>query len=247
MLKNILFTALLSLLFLTACSTKEELAIVNEKWKYGASKSDDEISIKPIYDGISNFDDANNKNTRRDYTNVLSLHWLHNYSGAEYAIVEYRGKKGIITKDNKMVVKPIYDSITKLFNDFFIIKLDNKYGYMNSDFEVVQKPIFKNAREFLTDITFVQSNSDGKWSCITKDMELKDSVYDEVYNFSNGFAKVLKNSKWGYIDSSCKILVDPQYDYVYNFNKGYGKVIKNGKILYINTDAEEVPTDVVME
>ncbi len=248
MLRNILFTTLLSLLFLTGCSTKEKLAIINEKGKYGASKSDDEVSIKPIYDGVSNFDDANNKNIRTDYTNILSLHWLHNYFGAEYTIVEYRGKKGIVTKDNKMVVKPIYDLITKLFNGFFIIKLDNKYGYMNNNFEVVQKPIFKNAREFLTDVTFVQSNSDGKWSCITKDMELKDSVrYDEVYSFSNGFAKVVKNGKWGYVDSSCKILVEPQYDYAYNFNKEYAKVIKNGKNLYINTDAEEVPIDVVME
>ncbi len=241
MLKNILLTALLSLLFLTGCSTKEELAIINEKDKYGVSKNDDEIIIKPIYDELSNFDDRKNKNTKMGHPHIVNLHWLHNYYGNEYTIVKYRDKYGVVTKDNEMVVKPIYDSITKLFNGFFIIKLDDKYGYMNDEFEVVQKPIFKNVREFPSGVTFVQSNTNGKWGCLTKDMELKiNGVYDEIYNLYNGFARVVKSGRWGYLDDSCNVVVETEYDYVYDFSEEYAKVIKYGQIKYINSEGEEI-------
>ena len=163
MLKKVLITISLTILFFTGCSTKEEMAIVNEKGKYGVLDNNGNVIIKPVYDEISNFDDRNDKNIKTEHPHVLNLHWLHNYYGEEYAIAEYNGKYGVVNKKNEMVVKPIYDSISKLFNGFSVIKLDNKYGFLNDKFEVVQKPIFKEVREFLGNVTFVQSNANGKW------------------------------------------------------------------------------------
>lgn len=241
MLKKVLITTSLAILFLTGCSSKEEVAIINENGKYGVLEDNSEVIIKPIYDELSNFDDINNKNIKTDHPHVINLHWIHNYYGDEYAIAEYKNKYGIVNKDNEMVVKPIYDSITKLFNGFSVIKLDNKFGYLNDDFEVVQKPIFADAREFVDKVTFVQSTADGKWGCITKDMNLKiNDEYDEIYNIHNGYARIVKDGKWGYLDDSCEVLVEPKYDYAYNFSNGYGKVVKNGYIAYVNKDGEKI-------
>ena len=241
MLKKVLITTSLAVLFFTGCSTKEEVAIVNESGKYGALASSNDVIIKPVYDELSNFDDRKNKNIKTDHPHIINLHWLHNYYGDNYAIAEYKGKYGIVNKDNEMVVKPIYDSITKLFNGFSIIKLDEKFGYLNDEFEVVQKPIFRDAREFLGNVTFVQSNANGKWGCITKDMNLKiNDVYDEIYNLHNGFARTVKDGKWGFIDDTCKVVVKPKYEYAYDYSKGYAKVVGNGQVAYVNEDGKEI-------
>lgn len=241
MFKKVLITTSLAVLFFTGCSTKEEVTIINEKGKYGALESNSEVIVKPVYDELSYFDDRKNKNIKTDHPHVINLHWLHNYYGDEYAIAEYKGKYGVVNKENKMVVKPIYDSITKLFNGFSVIKLDEKYGYLNDEFEVVQKPIFRKAREFIGDVAFVQSNANGKWGCITKEMDLKiNDVYDEIYNLHNGFARTVKDGKWGYIDNTCKVIVEPKYEYAHDFSKGYAKVLGNGHVAYINEDGEKI-------
>lgn len=241
MLKKALITTSLAVFAFTGCSTKEDIAVVNEKGKYGALENNSKVVVKPIYDELSSFDDLKNKNIKTEHPNVINLHWLHNYYGNEYAIAQYKSKYGVVNRDNEMLVKPIYDSITKLFNGFSVIKLDKKYGYLNNEFKVVQKPIFKNAREFFGNVTFVQSNANGKWGCITKEMELKiNGEYDEVYNLYNGFARTVKDSKWGYVNDSCEVIIEPKYEYAYDFSKGFAKVIKNGNVAYVNAEGKEI-------
>ena len=245
MFKKVLITTSLAILFFTGCSTKEEMTIVNEKGKYGVLKNNGDVIVKPVYDEISNFDDRNDKNIITEHPHVLNLHWLHNYYGDEYAIAEYKGKYGVVNKNNEMVVKPIYDSITKLFNGFSVIKLDDKYGFLNDKFEVVQKPIFRDAREFLGNVTFVQSNANGKWGCITKEMDLKiNDEYNEIYNLYDGFARTVKDGKWGYINDKCEVVVKPTYDYAYDFSKGYAKVLKGKDIAYINQKGEQITKNI---
>ncbi len=245
MFKNILIITSLAIVFFTGCSSKEESVIVNEKSKYGVLSNKGDVIVKPIYDELSNFDDRQNENIKTEHPNVINLHWLHDYSGDEYAIVEYQKKYGVINKKNEIIVKPIYDSISKLFNGFSVIKLDNKYGYMNDKFEVVQKPIFKDVREFLGKVSFVQSNANAKWSCITKEMKVKiNDEFDEAYNFYDGFARVVKDGKWGYINDKCEVVVSPKYEYAYDFSKTYAKVQKNGHIAYINEKGKEITKNI---
>ncbi len=245
MYKNILFLMLVILLSFTACSSKKELVIINEKSKYGVLDSNGDVVIKSVYDGLSNFDNIQNKNVKTEHPNLINLHWLHNYRGDEYAIAEYKGKYGIASKNNGMLVKPIYDSISKLFNGFFVIELDDKYGYMNKEFEVVQKPIFKKVRDFEGNITFVQSMANGKWACIGKDMHLKSKhEYDEAYSLYNGYSRIVKNGKWGFVNDKCTLVIEPKYDYAHDFTKGLAKVKFNGRIAYVNTKGEEVTKNI---
>lgn len=238
---KIFYSAILvSSIFIQGCTTKNETVIVNENDKYGLLKSDKEIVIKPIFDELSILDDRNNKNQKLEHPNLLNLHWIHDYKGDEYSIVKYKEKYGIINTNNQMVVKPIYDSISRLFNGFFIIKIDDKYGFLNDKYEVVQKPIFKAARDFLEDITFVQLVFDSKWKCIDKNMNLSKDSFDEVYNFNDNFARIVVDNKWGFIDNNCKIVIEPKYNYAYNFSNNFAKVIKNNKTTFINTKGIEV-------
>lgn len=53
--------------------------------------------------------------------------------------------------------------------------------------------------------------------------------WDYIGDFIEGFACVKKNYKWGYIDTSYNVLLNPQFDIALNFSNGLACVKKNGK------------------
>ncbi len=242
MFKNIIFiSSIFVILFFSACSNKERVTIIKEENKYGLLSNKNNISVKAIYDKLSKFDDIENKNIKTQHPNLFNLHWIHNYYGNDYSISKYNNKYGIVNNKNKMLVKPIYDSMSKLFNGFFIVQIHGKFGYLNDKFKLVQKPVFSSAGEFIGKAAFVGSTVNGKLGCITKTMNLKiNGKYDEIFNFVNSYARTKLGNKWGYISDECEVIAKPIYDYAYDFSNSYAKVIKNGKVGYINSKGKKI-------
>ena len=68
--------------------------------------------------------------------------------------------------------------------------------------------------------------------------ESPEGIFDNVYDFSEGYAKVELNDKWNCINKNGEFLSDKWFDYVYNFNDGYAKVELNYKYNFINKNGE---------
>lgn len=64
--------------------------------------------------------------------------------------------------------------------------------------------------------------------------------YDFIDSFTEGFAPIKQNGKWGFISQSGKLIVKPTYDYVFPFSEGMAVVVKNGKWGYVNTKGKVV-------
>ena len=70
--------------------------------------------------------------------------------------------------------------------------------------------------------------------------------FDDVCNFSEGFAAVKKDGKWGYINTKGELIIECKFDYVRDFKEGfaaikkYGKYGMYGKWGYINTKGEQI-------
>ena len=64
--------------------------------------------------------------------------------------------------------------------------------------------------------------------------------FDDVCNFSEGFAAVKKDGKWGYINTKGELIIECKFDDVNYFNKGFAVVKKDGKKGYINTKGEQI-------
>ncbi|OFX37723.1 MAG: hypothetical protein A2X08_04630 [Bacteroidetes bacterium GWA2_32_17] len=63
-------------------------------------------------------------------------------------------------------------------------------------------------------------------------------IYDFAYRFKEGYARVEKNGKYGFINKEGKELT-PFYDIAYSFSEGYAPVKKNGKWGFINKSGVE--------
>ena len=64
--------------------------------------------------------------------------------------------------------------------------------------------------------------------------------FDYAGNFNEGFSAVLKDGKWGYINTKGEQIVECKFDGVGYFNKGFAPVEKDGKWGYINTKGEQI-------
>ncbi len=84
----------------------------------------------------------------------------------------------------------------------------------------------------------------GRWKyglVSNKGKVLCDCIYDEIWGFSEGIAKVSQDGKTGYIDTSGKSIVKCKYDDTYShgdFNEGIALVKKGEKYGYINTSGK---------
>ena len=65
-------------------------------------------------------------------------------------------------------------------------------------------------------------------------------IYDEADDFSDGFARVSKDGKMGYIDQTGKVVIPLIYDAIDDFKDGLAKVKKRTKYGYIDQTGKEV-------
>lgn len=240
-MKNLYLLIITILIIFSGCTSKNELVIVKDETKYGVKDASGNLLVKPSYDFVSTYENPNDENIKNGLIHPFNLHWIHNYYGTDrYSLVEYKNKFGIVDIDGSLIVKPIYDYISKLYNDFFVVIENGKYGYMNSNFELVQKPIFIEALPFDEEIAFVKLFN-SKWACINNDMKLIiDAQFDNIYPKINGFSRVQVANKWSFIDENCKLINEVRYDYVSDFSNGIAKVKIDGKIGYINEDGQTI-------
>lgn len=64
--------------------------------------------------------------------------------------------------------------------------------------------------------------------------------YNNVWDFSEGLARVKLNGKMGCINKEGKIVVPIKYDFVFSFSEGLAAVILDGKYGYVNKVGEKV-------
>mgnify|MGYP003958044473 CR=1 FL=1 len=219
------------LLVLSGCvKNNTKYTVVQEGTQDGVINESGYVTVKPIYKHIFNFD---GKNKTFEHPHLLNLHWIHNQSSQEYAIVQnIDDKYGIINRDGRLLLKPIYDSITYFFDGYARIEVGGKFGLINEDFEIVLKPTYDYVQEFVGDIAIVHQNN--KYGCINKKIELKiKPTYDKIYFQQESFLRTKVDKKWGYLDNQCNVLSKPIYDYAHDFSNGFAKVILDEKVGYL--------------
>jgi hypothetical protein len=189
------------------------LIIISKNEKYGVfSSKENKFIIKPIFNQLSFIDGINTNNAN------------------EYFLYEYNNYFGIVSL-NEVIYRPIFKKISKFYNKFAVVQ------EIDENLNLVQKPIFKDARDFLFDVSFVQSFSNDKYACIDKNMNLlTDFLYDEIYSFSNGFVRFKKDNKWGFLNNKCEEVILAKHDFVYDFIDGVAKVIDGEKIYFLKQD-----------
>lgn len=69
-------------------------------------------------------------------------------------------------------------------------------------------------------------------------------IYDQVSDFFDGLARVIKNNKIGYINTKGEEVIPCIYDIGFRFSEDLALVVKEGSMMFINKEGEVVLSDI---
>jgi len=198
----------------------EGLALVKINGKYGfIDKSDKEV-------------------TRRRYDDAQPFK-------EGFAKVYLDGNYGFIDKTGTEITRLKYDYVEPFSEGMAIVKFRNKYGFIDRTGKEVIPLKYESAGGFSDGLSSVSFGFMGQQHAYidrsdNEVIRLKSGI--TAYDFSEGLARAYDNKtrKWGFIDKTGNIIIQPQYDEALSFFDGLARVKREGKYGFINKEGKEV-------
>jgi len=154
--------------------------------------------------------------------------------------VEVNGKIGIFDKEGKELLRPEYENLSPYIDNHFIVQKGNRVGVYHPDNGWVIPFSYSEIYPCgMRNVPLLIAKKNGKNGVI----DLKDNIilpfeYDHIDELENGFARVQKNGKWGFVElnldgKSFKVAVDFIYDKLESYTVGLMEFEKNSERGYL--------------
>lgn len=171
-------------------------------------------------------------------------------------------KMGFCYDDGKVAISCDYDYVGPWIEGYFIAKKNGKWGVICDCGDVVSEFIHTRKKAINIADEFRRKKVK-KTIYFTDDMKIKFKLYEpgelivikspgigcamdfngnmvipcdyqNLLGFTEGLSAVMKNNKWGYIDTKNNVVIDFVYDNARPFFQGRAAVNKNGKWFFID-------------
>lgn len=231
----------------------DELIIAKQNNKIGLFNRDG-LEILPFeYDSIGYKNSVDlleaTKGEMKTYTNIdKSVFFtldknmsIHKKLGSLYWIKK-ENKYGAINGNGIQVVPYIYENMSlKTVDGLIAVEKDNKYGYINENGNEIIPCEYDYLYEFSEGFAMV-GDSNKKYSYIDKN---NNPIVPYIYSssskpFKNGYATVVKDYKFGMINSSGKEVIPCTFNYMLDYSEGLICVYKDNKYGYIDINGNEI-------
>jgi hypothetical protein len=169
----------------------------------------------------------------------ISLSCSNNQNKIDFELIPVKSgeKWGYVNKKGEYVINPQFKDARFFRNGLArVLSVDDKVGYIseNGKYQIAAK--YKDGTPFVDGLAFVVSDG-GYPTCIDKDGETKFQLKQAKYAFffSEDLAMFqTSDNKFGFVDKSGKVVVNPQFEYARPFNEGYAAVCQNSKWGFID-------------
>ncbi|WP_020526170.1 TIR domain-containing protein [Flexithrix dorotheae] len=167
-----------------------------------------------------------------------------------FAIFQKDNKYGFLNEDQKVVIPATFDDVGIFSGGLARVKQKGLWGFINTEGQIAIPFQFDLARDFKKDTASVrkfntsyQINPDNQ--CLSncgllqqnEKLAMIRKEYEDIgTGFFEGFLRVKKGGKWGYINEEKEVIIPFEFDATEKFNNGLAKVVKNDKKQIINYD-----------
>lgn len=171
------------------------------------------------------------------------------------AIVQYKGKYGIISASGETLYGFVCDTLYKSDkNQYYAYTLNEKTGFINDKFKKLSDPFLKATLVYMHDGYVIYRAPGGKYGLASYDGKiLSGAVWDYMRDFCEGLAAVGVNEdfyginiRWGFIDKKGNTVIPVIYSSVnpvsLDFSDGLAGVCDDGSGYYIDKSGNKVIT-----
>lgn len=204
--------------------------MVKEKGRWGLLDLNGDEVLSSIYDALE-INEANRILATKDkqisllnlngtpliqqnFDQISAFHWRSNM------IIYQGGKMGLLKPDGTYLIKPTYDAIDPFsVLGFARVKLNNRYGIIDRSGKTVIETVYDAILP--NDEKSVKVIQNGKETLLGLDYQplqngnASATDFDTIGLFENGFARVTKGDKIGYVREDMTYVVKPIYDSAY--------------------------------
>jgi len=141
---------------------------------------------------------------------------------------------GLLNKDKKVILRPIYDNVSDVSYGLIRAERNNKVGFFDT-LGTLKIP-FEYDVDTLNRIGsyYLQTEEHDSNGQLTK-TTIWTAIDDNFVNFQEGRCAVIKNGKYGFIDTNNNIVLPVIYDAANNYYNGYAVVALGDKFGIIDT------------
>lgn len=200
-----------------------QLLLIEKTQKFGFIMGDGKVVLEPEYDLIGNYSDGAflvKKEGKYGYANIFGkIHIQPQYEEAQefnyrVAVVKKAGKFGIINLRNEFILKPEYNKIKSAPNHSVLIVAESGQDGKEKEFLYSPKGVKispKGFDEVIIESTgpYIRVKDKGMVSffSIEKGGDAFSGLFEEAKDFSEGYAQVKKDGKWGIINLKGEFVV----------------------------------------
>lgn len=175
--------------------------------------------------GLINFDGKLILNA--EYDNIYALDGVE-----KNIIIEKDGKKGLVnTSMGEVIIKPDYTEIstlTKTYENGYIVAKDGKYGVISADAKVVFEPKYEGIKKVTSNGNYAVVEN-GKVKLVDSNGEVKlEAGFDDVYEMNGDNVTVKTNNLFGVVHLDGTNVINSEYEELKYIYGDYYIAKKNG-------------------
>ena len=177
---------------------------------------------------------------------IINVHQIFNGVGDFWN----DGKWGYIDDKGKLIIDYQYDYAGSFNDGLAAVVKDGKYGYINKENKYVIESTFKYENAFDTPnfsdglVVIYEKPTSTVYNAKGKKVFEKDFG---IFDYKNGYARFIKDDKYGFVDKKGKVVIENKYQSVSDFNDGLALVFNNydmdkdtGEFEFINKDGKRM-------
>jgi len=201
---------------------------------YGYIRNDGVVIAPTIYLDATEFNEGYGfvmNDTVRGWMNKEGkiVHKLHKGFGEAFyeglAVVQDTVPKyGYVDKNFEVAIPLIFNEAHNFSEGLARVEYDGYFGFIDHRGKFVIRPKFFYAHDLIEGRIFVASsfqNRETKWSIYTVGNKfLTEFIFDDVRDYSEGFACVKQDSVWHFINIWGDAMFDKNFKFAYSFKNG---------------------------
>ena len=155
----------------------------------------------------------------------------------KYAAVSNNGKVAFINVSGRPITDMIFDEALRFREGYAAVRIGDGCGFIDVRGKIVVEPGFARVRSFHDGLAMVQRH-DGTLGYITKAgrYSWRDTRgrFNDLGDFNESLAKARIGDKWGYIDKTGRVRIEPRFEDARDFTNGFAAVQVGDKWGYID-------------